>query len=89
MIYPAHYGSAAERRSDRSIAERFERLLEENEALNFSDRDAFVAWVKSKTTSFPDAYREIKAVNVGLLPVSEPEAQELEVGKNECALGGA
>ncbi len=89
MIYPAHYGSELERRADRSVGQSLERLLQDNEALRFAHRDAFVAWVESKTTSFPDAYRKIKAVNVGLLPVSEPEAEELEVGKNECALGGA
>jgi hypothetical protein len=30
----------------------------------------------------------IKAVNLGLLEVGEREAEALEVGKNECALGG-
>ncbi|MEE9132140.1 MAG: MBL fold metallo-hydrolase, partial [Gemmatimonadota bacterium] len=59
-----------------------------NEALRFSDRQRFTAWVEGKTASFPDAYRKIKAVNVGLLSVGEQEAETLEVGKNECALGG-
>ena len=42
----------------------------------------------AKKASFPESYRRIKAVNVGLAPVSETEAEELEVGRNECALGG-
>jgi glyoxylase-like metal-dependent hydrolase (beta-lactamase superfamily II) len=88
MIYPAHYNDEAERRVDRSVGGPFGALLEENEALRFSDRQKFVAWVEGKTASFPDAYRKIKAVNVGLLSVGEREAATLEVGKNECALGG-
>jgi glyoxylase-like metal-dependent hydrolase (beta-lactamase superfamily II) len=88
MIYPAHYGDEAERRADRSLGASFGALLELNEALRFSDRQRFTAWVEGKTASFPDAYRKIKAVNVGLLSVGEQEAETLEVGKNECALGG-
>ncbi|MDH3291281.1 MAG: MBL fold metallo-hydrolase [Gemmatimonadota bacterium] len=88
MIYPAHYGSDAERRADRAVGECFGQILEANEAMQFSDPDAFARWVESKTVSFPEAYRRIKAVNVGLLPVDGRQAEELEVGKNECALGG-
>ena len=88
MIYPAHYNDEAERRVDRSVGGPFGALLKENQALRFRDRQKFAAWVEGKTASFPDAYRKIKAVNVGLLSVGEREAATLEVGKNECALGG-
>jgi glyoxylase-like metal-dependent hydrolase (beta-lactamase superfamily II) len=88
MIYPAHYGSDTERCADRSVGARLGKLLDENAALRFSDRDAFTLWVEGKTASFPESYRRIKAVNVGLLPLDEREAEELEVGRNECALGG-
>ena len=30
----------------------------------------------------------VQAVNVGLVDVTEEEAQELEIGRNQCALGG-
>ena len=88
-IYPAHYGSDEERHSDRSIGAPLSELRQTNSSLQETDRQAFIDWVLSKKTSFPDAYRKIKAVNVGLLPVSNDEADELEVGKNECALGGS
>ncbi|MDH3457470.1 MAG: MBL fold metallo-hydrolase, partial [Gemmatimonadota bacterium] len=61
----------------------------ENVALQYKDRDAFAEWVLSKTTSFPEAYQKIKAVNVGLLELDEAAAAELEIGRNECALGGS
>jgi glyoxylase-like metal-dependent hydrolase (beta-lactamase superfamily II) len=88
MICPAHYASDAERRADRVVGGRFGQILKANDAMQFSDADAFARWVESKTVSFPEAYRRIKAVNVGLLPVDGRQAEELEVGKNECALGG-
>ena len=88
MVYPAHYGLDSERRDRRVVGERFGTLLEENDALRFDDRNAFRAWVEAREASFPEAYRKIKGVNIGLFPVDEKEAQQLEVGKNECALGG-
>lgn len=87
-VLPAHYGSDAERRADRAVAARFGDLAVTNEALRQTDRRAFVAWVESRATSFPEAYRRIKAANVGLLTPDEAYARELEAGKNECALGG-
>lgn len=88
MIYPAHYAEDRERRDGRVVGERFGVLLEKNEALCFDHRDAFAAWVEGRAASFPEAYRKIKGINVGLFPVDEREAWELEAGKNECALGG-
>jgi glyoxylase-like metal-dependent hydrolase (beta-lactamase superfamily II) len=89
MIHPAHYGTEAERRSDNTVGEPFGHLLETNAALAMDGRDAFVSWVEGKASSFPDAYREIKAVNVGLSAVDDARADELEAGRNECALGGS
>ena len=88
IIYPAHYSSETERRDDRSVGAPLRQLLEENDAFQFPDRDAFARWVDNATAPFPPAYRQIKAVNVGLASVDEREAEELEVGRNECALGG-
>ena len=88
-IYPAHYGSDGERQSDRSIGAPLREIRQTNGSLRYADREAFVEWVLARKSSFPDAYRKIKAVNVGLLPVSDDEAAELEVGKNECALSGS
>jgi glyoxylase-like metal-dependent hydrolase (beta-lactamase superfamily II) len=88
-IYPAHYGAESERRPDRVVGSTFGSLLERLEALRIEDRDAFIAWVLQRESPFPEAYRHIKAINIGLASVSEEEAEELEVGRNECALGGA
>jgi hypothetical protein len=89
MVYPAHYASEAERQADRSVGGRFADLLAGNPALQIRDRKAFVDWVESRSAGFPEAYRTIKAVNVGLATADEQQADELEVGRNECALGGS
>jgi len=88
MIYPAHYASDGERRPDRAVGASFGELLEKNTALGIRDRAAFIGWVTGQTAPFPEAYKQIKAVNVGLLAVDDRQAEELEVGRNECALGG-
>jgi len=86
-IYPAHYASDGEREPDRSLGREFGKIRKSNEPLGIADEPAFTAWVKSKAGSSPDAYRKIKAVNLGLLEVWDMEAQELEGGRNECAVG--
>ena len=87
-VYPGHYASNAERRADRAVGATVGQLLRSNAALQFDERDAFIEWVERQAAPFPDAYRQIKAVNVGLLAVDDRQAEELEVGRNECALGG-
>jgi len=87
-VLPAHYASDAERESDRTVCRPLARVREDNEPLRISSSEAdFVAWVKKKVGSSPEQYRKIKAINLGLLKVWDIEAQELESGKNECALG--
>ena len=86
MIYPAHYSSDSERRNDRSIAATFEVICQSNAPLQIRTEEEFTGWVKSHVSSFPEAYRKIKVINVGLLDVTPEEAEELEVGKNECAV---
>ncbi len=86
-ILPAHYASEKERAQDRSVARGFGAILEANEPLQMADESAFRSWVMSKKGSFPEAYRRIKAINVGLESVDDEEAEMLEAGKNECALG--
>jgi len=83
-IYPAHYGSATERASDRSVGAALGDL--KNEPLWIDDPVAFATWIRTRAGKFPDAYRRIKAINIGLESVEDAEADVLEAGRNECAL---
>ena len=87
-MLPAHYSSERERQPDHSVRGTFGTLRSTNPALGITDREAFRAWATAKS-SFPEAYRTIKAVNVRIREVSDTEAEVLEVGRNECAVAGA
>ena len=86
-ICPAHYSSNAERRADGAVAGRFGDALANNPPLAIREAQAFTDWVFANLGSVPEAYRTIKAVNVGLRAVDSTEADELEAGKNQCAVG--
>jgi glyoxylase-like metal-dependent hydrolase (beta-lactamase superfamily II) len=83
-IHPAHYGSEAERASDRTVGAAFGDLR--NEPLWIDDPARFAHWIRSRAGAFPDSYRRIKAINIGLESVENAVADELEAGRNECAL---
>ena len=87
-VYPAHYASEGERRMGRAVGIPFGTLLRENEILRIQDPEVFLYTILDQKAPFPEAYRKIKAINLGLAPVVGTEVEELEVGRNECALGG-
>jgi glyoxylase-like metal-dependent hydrolase (beta-lactamase superfamily II) len=88
MIYPGHYASEGERRVGRAIGDRLGHMRSTNQVLAMTDQAAFRELVLARKASSPEQYRTIKAVNVGLLQVDEAGAATLDVGRNECALGG-
>src|SRR2546429_8581620 len=83
----SHYASETERRADRSVAARFDVIAATNEAVAIQDRRAFLAWVTARTTTPPEAYRTIKLANLGLVDVTDADAEILEFGPNVCAIG--
>jgi glyoxylase-like metal-dependent hydrolase (beta-lactamase superfamily II) len=87
MLYPGHYASDAEREADRSVGRSFAAIQKQNQPLQFPDEASFSAWVLAKVGGSPESYKRIKAVNLGLIDVWDEEAQELDCGRNECALG--
>jgi glyoxylase-like metal-dependent hydrolase (beta-lactamase superfamily II) len=86
-ILPAHYSGNAERSADRSVWMAFGEVHAINEPLRLEDAAQFAAWVSARLKDAPQAYRYIKAINVGLMDVEPHYASELEAGKNECAVG--
>lgn len=86
LVLPAHYASESERRADRTIAARFDVIAATNAAAAIQDERTFLQWITGHATSFPDAYRTIKEVNLGLAELSDSEAEILESGPNQCAV---
>jgi glyoxylase-like metal-dependent hydrolase (beta-lactamase superfamily II)/rhodanese-related sulfurtransferase len=87
LVLPAHYASESERRADRAIAARFDVIGATNPAARIQDERQFLQWVADHVTTFPDAYRTIKEANLGLVSLSEADADVLESGPNQCAIG--
>jgi glyoxylase-like metal-dependent hydrolase (beta-lactamase superfamily II) len=87
VILPAHYTSEIERRADRSVAARFDVIAATNEAAVIQERRAFLAWVRDHANPAPESYRTLKLANLGLLDVSDADAEVLEFGPNQCAVG--
>jgi hypothetical protein len=54
--------------------------------LHLASEEEFRSFVLGNLPEFPPQYVEIKRVNIGLRIPSEAEAEELELGKNVCAL---
>jgi len=87
LVMPAHYAAERERRADRSVAARFDVIAATNEAVAIRDAATFRAWVARHTTTPPESYRTIKLANLGLVDVSDSDAEVLEFGANQCAVG--
>ena len=85
-ICPAHYALAMERGADRAVGAPFGEILRTNEPLRIAAEEEFARWIRARAGRFPDSYRRIKAINLGLEQADESEADELEAGRNECAL---
>jgi glyoxylase-like metal-dependent hydrolase (beta-lactamase superfamily II) len=86
LVLPAHYASETERRADRAVAARFDVVTATNPALQLRDEGAFLAWVDAHQGTPPEAYRTIKQANLGLVAVSDADAEALESGPNQCAV---
>jgi len=86
LVLPAHYASESERRADRAIAARFDVISATNTAAAIQDQQVFLKWIADHATNFPDAYRTIKEANLGLVQLSDENAEILESGPNQCAV---
>mgnify|MGYP001039839272 CR=1 FL=1 len=87
-ILPGHYASPAEANAEGLYVKRLEDLWRENRSLHFDDKERFVEFVLGHLPYMPPQYVQIKRVNIGLSSPSLDEADELELGKNICALSG-
>jgi len=86
LVLPAHYASDLERRADRAVAARFDVVCATNTAAAIQDERAFLRWVAENQSPAPEAYRTMKLANLGLVELSDADAEVLESGPNLCAV---
>ncbi|HWQ14879.1 MAG TPA: MBL fold metallo-hydrolase [Roseiflexaceae bacterium] len=86
-ILPAHFSTLDECDAAGRCAAPWGQVRRANESLaHLGSPDAFAAFVLGNLPVFPPQYVEIKRVNIGLSAPTEEQAEELELGKNICAL---
>lgn len=87
MILPAHFSTLDECDRNGHCAAFWADVKRSNDSLShLSSEEEFTSFVLSNLPVFPPQYVEIKRVNIGLSHPTEQQAEELELGKNICAL---
>ena len=91
IVLPGHYSHPKESDERGLFAAPLGELKRENEGLVMVQKGerAFVDYILRSLPEFPPQYVEIKRVNAGLLVPEEERAEELELGRNICALAQA
>ncbi len=87
IILPAHFSTLDECDQNGHCAASWADVKRNNDSLSHLSSEAeFTAFVLGNLPVFPPQYVEIKRVNIGLSHPTEQQAEELELGKNICAL---
>jgi glyoxylase-like metal-dependent hydrolase (beta-lactamase superfamily II)/rhodanese-related sulfurtransferase len=91
LVFPAHFATASrEGRPDGTFYDTLGNIKRNNpHEYQSPSKEAFIEFMLSTLPVFPPQYVDIKRVNAGLLVPDEEKAQELELGKNVCALADA
>lgn len=92
IVLPAHFSKISEANDQGLYIEKLGNLKKTNDALNLlitKGKEEFIRFMLSSLPVFPPQYVEIKRVNAGLIEVDDEKADELETGKNVCALSQA
>ncbi|MED1914039.1 MBL fold metallo-hydrolase [Bacillus thuringiensis] len=86
VVLPAHFGSYMELGPMGVVSALLGDLYRNNPGLTIADESEFRHIVTHHLPPQPNAYQEIRQVNMGKLKPSEEEQQEMEVGPNRCAI---
>lgn len=88
LVLPAHAAGPSEARPDGVFAATLGDLRVRNEGLRRAAGPAedFQKWILASLPVFPPQYVDIKRANIGLIAPDEDKSEELELGKNVCAL---
>ena len=86
IVLPAHFMIIDELNEDGTVARRLGDLFAQNHGLNVSDADEFRHLVTDNLPPQPNAYQEIRHVNMGKVTPNNDEQTEMEIGPNRCAV---
>jgi len=86
IVLPGHYISWQEANSDLAFAAPLSQAIEHNKSIYAIDNEKdFLAFIKENMRVQPKEYATIRKINANLEQVDDDKAEELDLGKNECA----
>lgn len=86
VVLPAHFMIIEELNDDGSVSKKLGALFAENHGLNIADEQEFRSTVTDNLPPQPNAYQEIRQVNMGKITPSIDDQREMEIGPNRCAV---
>lgn len=86
IVLPAHFMIIDELNEDGTVAKRLGDLFAENHGLKVEDEEVFRSMVTDNLPPQPNAYQEIRHVNMGKITPDNDEQTEMEIGPNRCAV---
>lgn len=86
IVLPAHFMIIEELNEDGTVAKRLGDLFAENHGLNVEDEEVFRSMVTDNLPPQPNAYQEIRHVNMGKITPDNDKQSEMEIGPNRCAV---
>lgn len=86
VVLPAHFMIIDELNEDGTVATRLGDLFKENHGLNIEDEAEFRRTVTDNLPPQPNAYEQIRQVNMGKITPDNDQQTEMEIGPNRCAV---
>jgi len=88
IVLPAHYSFAEELGERGKVSARLGDLYERNKGLQVDDEQTFRKLVTENLPPQPNAYEDIRKINMGKITPDQEEQKEMEIGPNRCAVEG-
>jgi glyoxylase-like metal-dependent hydrolase (beta-lactamase superfamily II) len=86
IVLPGHYMSWAEANEQLAFVSTLtETMLFNKYIYDIEDKTRFLQFIKNNMRQQPDEYAMIRRINANLEQVDDAKAEELDLGKNECA----
>jgi glyoxylase-like metal-dependent hydrolase (beta-lactamase superfamily II) len=86
IVLPGHYMSWDEANDQLAFAATLAETMEINRNIHaITDSQSFLLFIKANMRKQPDEYATIRMINANLEEVGDDKAEELDLGKNECA----
>lgn len=86
IVLPAHFGTFNEMDNKGRVFAKLGDLYAKNAGLQAKDEQAFQKMAIENLPPQPNAYQEIRQINMGKRNPTEDDQREMEIGPNRCAV---